>query len=1122
MAEFRQCPHCGARIEPDAVSGHCASCLLRIGLAVADGGFGLGQVEPFAVGVSADSEPADASAARSNRYFGDFELIEEIAQGGMGVVYKARQLSLKRMVALKLIRTGELANESEVARFHAEAKAAAHMDHPNIVPIYAVGAHEGRQYFSMKLMEGGSLAERVSDFKSPLSDREISALLATVARAVHYAHQRGFLHRDLKPGNILLDAQGRPHVTDFGLAKPIEGDLSLTLSGAIMGSPSYVAPEQAAGAKQLTTAADVYSLGAILYQLLTGCPPFTGATVMETLHKVIHEEPERPSVIRLGRQRATCSGAGGAHPISQCDQNHHAPAAVRMDSELETICLKCLEKAPARRYGSAEALADDLERWLRREPIRARPATSAERLVKWMRRNPLLAGSIALILSLAVAGLTGVLWQWREAMAARRTAERATREREEQLWQSLAQQAHYSRKSGRIGQRTNALAAVAVAASIRPSLELRNEALAALLLPDIGRRLSWKEEPSWAHPLCYDADLAHYVPYSKAGQILVCRAGDHSVVQEVGRVEGRMRFATFSPDGRFLGVVFGDDNASGKLTVWDWQGGGQTGAVAPVRAAWGIQSIDFTEDGSEVLYASAESRCIARMHMASGRALGPLLTNVNAHLLRLSPSGRRIALASEQQIEVWELSPPRLAVKAALPAGLGQSHCLAWDPRETRLALGGEQGLFLWGLEAHPGSFTRVAEDWINGAMFNPGGDLLLAGGINAMLGVWDVNSGQKLLADMRNLGAPSALSRDGLRLAIDNEKIGFGVWEFLEPVGLLKFTSPAAAGPLAWSVTLHPGGRWMVTVHAKGWLEWDIQRARLVSQTLDTTVRAAKFSPEGDWLYTCGRLGLFRRRCLGNDERLAFGEPELLMVAPGLHTADAPSRQESNFDIDIDATARFTPDGRWAGLVANGLAMLYDFEHKTEFPLVTLQRPLDNVFAISPDGHWLASGRHNVVGLDMHDLHNGQFVKRLGDAGVTGMVWHPRTGAFLMPDTRGVSFWEPGAWVCASRFDWPAPSMAWSVRAFGADGATIWANAMANQQQLFDLDTGRPYAALEQGLALFGPEGCISSNEQRACMPIPTGIAIWDLGTLRRELARLGLDWPVEHPSKGFAPVQP
>jgi TolB-like protein/Flp pilus assembly protein TadD len=350
LTSHKLCDTCGSTLEFEMPSGFCPGCLLNTVLET-----------------GTETTPAPGSQIH------DYELLNEIARGGMGIVYRARQRTPARIVALKMILPAHLSSRGAVDRFRAEAEAAASLDHESVLPIYAVGEHDGAPFYSMKLAEGGPLSGRLGRYRD--KPREAAALIAKLARAVTYAHEHGILHRDLKPANVLFDAANKPYVADFGLAKWVERECDLTQTLGILGTPFYMAPEQATDSRAVTAAVDVYSLGAILYHMLTGRPPFSGETPMEVLHRAAAETPTRPRLMNA-----------------------------RVPRDLETICLKCLEKEPAARYAFAAALADDLDRFCTGRAIQARPVGLTNRAWRWTRRNP-----VAAVLSAMVAALLIVL-----------------------------------------------------------------------------------------------------------------------------------------------------------------------------------------------------------------------------------------------------------------------------------------------------------------------------------------------------------------------------------------------------------------------------------------------------------------------------------------------------------------------------------------------------------------------------------------------------------------------------------------------------------------------------------------------------------------------------------------
>jgi eukaryotic-like serine/threonine-protein kinase len=684
-----------------------------------------------------DRDTAEPNESRVS-YFGDYEITDVIAQGGMGVVFKARQVSLNRTIALKMVRAGRFATAADLQRFRLEAEAAAHLDHPHIVPIYDVGDLEGHHYFSMKLVDGGNLAAQVERFR--VAPRAAARLTATVARAVHYAHQRGILHRDLKPANILLS--GRPGstleelipiVTDFGLAKRFEGPgASLTQSGSIVGTPSYMAPEQAEGRREsVTTAADIHALGAILFELLTGRPPFRAETMLETLRLVREQDPEHPSAINP-----------------------------KVDRDLETIVLKCLEKHPLRRYRSAEALAEDLERWLADLPIRARPATLVYRAVKWVRRRPAPAGLI-LAASIAVlataAAIRGYMSAAENHGALVTERDKLSRAHQEQLHTEEASYPQHLMNIERLLSNTN------------PTKD--DPARIAALLDECPPRLRGWE---WG-----------YLKNRLSGDVLT--------------ISGHSAFlcgTDFRPGTNSLRCM--SDLPEG--SIWDTGDGLETRRIhGPDGTSFGA-SID--RSGNRLATAGSDGQV-----KVWNVVLGRLDLAFRAHEgwasdVAFSPDGNRLASSGQDdKVRIWTLAPTQAPGASSpvpsliIPGECGGIFGVAWSADGKRLAAAGKDGsIRIWDLShAAPGTplVLRGHEGEALCVAFAPAGHTIASGGADKRVRMWDLATGKERLNFLAAISRVNAIafSPDGKGLATASLDGPIGLWDSASgtPVAILR-----------------------------------------------------------------------------------------------------------------------------------------------------------------------------------------------------------------------------------------------------------------------------------------------------------------------------------------------
>jgi WD40 repeat protein len=990
---------------------------------------------------------ATGPRATDFRSFGDYEVRNEIARGGMGVVFRARQVSLNREVALKMILSAQLANELERRRFQGEAEAAASLDHPHIVPIYDIGEHEGHCFYSMRLIEGPSLVSEIDRFKG--NPQAAAQLTATLARAVHYAHQRGLLHRDLKPGNVLLDQDGQPYITDFGLAKRVGRGTELTISGTVMGTPSYMAPEQAMGkTSQLTTAADIYSLGAILYHLLTGHPPFATDTPFETLQQVVEKEPTKPRLLnRL------------------------------VDRDLDTICLKCLEKQPFRRYGSAEALAEDLERWLAMEPILARPASMTWRLTRWVQRKPALAASVVLIHVVAGLGFAGIVLQWRRA-------EKAEQAAVEKLRDSFLAQAQARRLSGQAGRRFKSLEVLARAAAIRPSLALRNEAIACLPLVDLNLAKKWEFKINQQRAF-FDPAIQRFAVADETGNISVRQIADDLEITRLPAPPGvnGAPEVQFSANGVYLRATY--DKAISRVY-----------RLASRQEILSIDSrqVEFSPDGEHLL-AIEPAGGLSLYDLPTGKKLRTWAPDGSFYWPAWDPSGRKVAatvLPAKTTVVVFDLATGQEL--ARLRHGR-MIHGFKWHPAGRYLAAAenSQSAITIWDSETKT-VVKRLDERQSSpvSLAFSHDGSLLASGGWDGKVTLWNFRTGQKLL------------SADGggfVQFSPDSQKLGVISWD-RDALWCLEVSLGPELRVVYDDRSPSEGGERVEFSRQDNLLAYTMRQQLRLCDPFTGQVQAVATNLPVHHVFAHPRSNAF---CLTTGDGWQYlpvsrvaGQPSVTF-GPMLKLEGVPA------------------DYGWNAMSADGqrsLALHGDHCHLMQGEAFTAQvkmktaHPGMRYLALSADGRWAASGAWHNPTVKIWDAGSGDEVRTIATEDMSSVAFSPDSH-WLVIGGKDYRFLETGTWRAGLVVPRPPLERFPPAMRFSPDGRMLALCDKWRSIKLIKPGTGEELATLEAPVSWNISR--LSFNHDASLLAVAGSdpeIHIWNLRLIRQQLAKMGLDW--------------
>ena len=1004
-------------------------------------------------------------------------VLEEIARGGMGIVYRAQQLEPARVVALKMLLPHQAGSTEMLERFRLEVRTVAALEHPGILPIYQVGEYEGIPYFTMKLAAPGTLASRASPYRGRF--REICELMAGIADAVHFAHERGVLHRDLKPGNILFDEAGRPYVSDFGLAKFTEFSEdqtpALTRSIQLLGTPQFLPPEIAAGGiGRATTAGDLYSLGAIFYELLTGRPPFAASGLTALLKAIVEEDPVRP-----------------------------AKLVASVPHDLEIICLKCLAKEPANRYGSARELAEDLRRWLAGRPILARPISMLARVRQWSRRNPALA-TVSWLLAAAIG--IGAFLQ----IEANQHLRRAVREAGRALQESLLAQAALKRDSNTLGQRFDTLDLIARAVSVGlPSSgsplqsALRTEMAGALALPDLKRvalrpiYVAHFEAEAGVSP-----DLSQYACALKEGGVGVYATVDNRLLRTFAgaRQNPAVSFA-FSPGGHWLGAGFQD----GHLELYPMDGAhrSQSFPGSPTIRT----TVEFLpDDSSAVINRGLAGIFVADLNARTNRLLVP--PPAVGFALSVDPAGQRAAFQVGDNLRVIRIADGSNLWSAAAKDGV---RCTAWSPNGRLLAVArGQPPYELSILDASTAQVLYSFHDHDIGVgclSFHPDGRSIVSTSWDGRL-VWRelAQDGFRLVSD----GGPRLLrfSADGSRLAYEPSHGELGIYQVAQPSSLRSWRRKVPPDGESFMMCVSPDGRLVATSSTRGVHLWDVAAGEELSclrLPADRWFVEVMFHPDGkSLLYSAVGTGI---------HQVALVEDTHGTATTGFHFGTDRQLGESEDLMALE----FAADGRSLIVGANKQS----FKNERRSPDIWLWPDADPSRARKLAGDWPLVGYHlskdsrwgltadtTEPDITVWDPATGRRLTQLGFNGPVFFEFIP-DGKWLFASTReGYQLVELGSWKRGAR--WPAGFGQQHYRCWGfsPDSSLVAISEPNGRVDLRSLPQGARLAELPGSKAIQIRGLQFSRDGSRLLLMTATGaVQEWNLSELHHAWAGAGLD---------------